>query len=273
MTQSVNFSGLLRSQAPRKASPRENGGRLSGSSLSRGQALLGSAGTEAIQFLNFKIPFILSISRERELMKMRYFSLVLSLLFGLSSQIAAVPKNVILIRHAEKIPKENHLDLKGFERSAALPYYFSYTPLYNHPPISHVFAAALEESDASVRPIQTCTPLANHYKLPLNIDFKPYETKELAQELLTNPKYDNSTVLICWSHGKIRKIVVALGANDPGKWAEDIFDQVYMVTFEDGKKPLLRKELQKLMFGDRSTFSDKEPPLPPATTKRVDEDD
>ncbi|OJW53437.1 MAG: hypothetical protein BGO67_01690 [Alphaproteobacteria bacterium 41-28] len=57
MIQNINYSGLLRSKAPRKACPRENGGRLSGSSLLRGQALRGSVGTKAIQFLNFNTHF------------------------------------------------------------------------------------------------------------------------------------------------------------------------------------------------------------------------
>ena len=190
-------------------------------------------------------------------MKIKAFLWAFSLFLG-TSEIAATPKRVILIRHAEKVPKEKHLNLKGFERAAALPYYFSFTPFYNNPPISYIFAAALENPDASLRPIQTCMPIANHYNLPLNIDFKPRQTKELAYELLSNPKYDNSTVLICWSHGKIGKIVVALGADDPGTWPPDIFDQVYVVTFKEGNKPLLQKILQQLMFGDRTTFIDKE---------------
>ncbi len=205
-------------------------------------------------------------------MKMNYFFLILTLLLGTFSQLGAIPKSVILIRHAEKIPKEKHLNLKGFERAAALPYYFSFAPLYNNPPISHIFAAALDGSEASHRPIQTCTPIANHYKLPLNMHFKPRQTKELADELLSNPQYDHSTVLICWSHGKIGKIVSALGANDPGNWTTDIFDQVYVVTFEKGKKPASQKILQKLMFGDRLTFADYEPSLSSETIKLIDED-
>jgi len=70
-------------------------------------------------------------------------------------------------------------------------------------------------------------------------------------------------VLVCWSHGHIRPIVLALGAEDPRNWDEDIYDQVYMITFENGKDPKFQKILQKLMFGDRTTFEDKSPsPLP-----------
>ena len=182
-------------------------------------------------------------------------------LWGMLSQAMSIPEKVILIRHSEKIPKGNQLDLQGFERAQALPYYFAHTPLYNNPPITHIFAAGLKSAGTSVRSIQTCSPIANFYKLPLKIDFKNYETKEIATELLTNPKYNQACVLICWSHGHIRGIVTALGGEDPGKWSTHVFDQVYLLTFAEGEKPKFEKILQKLMFGDRTSFEDVLPPL------------
>jgi hypothetical protein len=205
-------------------------------------------------------------------MRKKSFTLAFGLYFILSSHVFAEPRNVIIIRHAEKIPKENHLDLKGFERAAALPYYFSNNPIYNDPPITHVFAAGLENADSSIRPIQTCTPTANHYKLPLNIDFMHTQTKELANELLTQPKYNNATVLVCWSHGHIPPIALALGTDDPGLWDKTIFDQVYFIRFEKDKKPKLEKILQKLMFGDRIHFNDAPLPIPAASKRGVDVD-
>lgn len=203
---------------------------------------------------------------------MKKILLTMSISFATLSSVWATPKNVIIIRHAEKIPGESHLNLRGHERAAALAHYFSGTPLYNDPAPTHIFAAALSAPDASIRPIQTCTPIANHYNLPLNIAFKRTETNQLAQELLKNPQYDGSTVLICWSHGHIRPIVLALGGEDPGKWPEETFDQVYLLTFDDSTKPKLQKILQKLMFGDRAIFADQSLPLPPRTTKRADQD-
>lgn len=205
-------------------------------------------------------------------MRKKTFALVVGIYFGLSSLVSAEPKNVIIIRHAEKIPNENHIDLKGFERAAALPYYFSSTPIYNDPPITHIFAPALTDADASIRPIQTCTPTSNYYKIPLAIDFKHSETKELAQEILTQQKYEGATVLVCWGHSHIRPIVLALGAEDPGFWDGTIFDLVYFITFEKGKKPKLEKILQKLMFGDRVHFNDAPLPIPAPSKRGVDVD-
>lgn len=202
----------------------------------------------------------------------KIFFISWGLMLGALTCAVGVPKNVIIIRHAEKIQGGNRLNLQGLERSAALAYYFSGNPMYNNPPPTHIFATGLEKANSSIRPIQTCTPIANHYDVPLNIDFKHTETKEIAEEILKNPKYNDSTVLICWSHGHIKPIVLALGGEDPGEWPKDIFDQVYLLSFEHSDKPKLQKILQKLMFGDRASFTDKPLPLPPRTKKRVDED-
>jgi len=77
---------------------------------------------------------------------MKYFSLLIFLFFGIFSQAIAVPKKVIIIRHGEKKPNEDHLNLKGFERAGALPHYFSGIALYNTPHISHIFATAPKEN-------------------------------------------------------------------------------------------------------------------------------
>lgn len=168
----------------------------------------------------------------------------------------ATPKNVIIIRHGEKSPGENHINVKGSERAAALAYYFSGTPLYNDPPPTYIFAAATSTDYPSIRPIQTCTPTADFYGLALNIDFYPVETDKLAKEILKNPKYDGATILICWSHEHIPPLARALGAFAPEKWENDIFDQVYFLTYKGSTKPQFSIILQKLMFGDRASFTE-----------------
>ena len=187
---------------------------------------------------------------------MKKIFLIIAIILTSFATAEATPKKVIIIRHAEKIKGGDTLSLQGLERAAALPYYFSGIPLYNDPIPSFIFAAAQTKSDTSLRPIQTCTPIANHFQVPLNTDFKRTETDQLAQELLKNPKYDNATVLICWSHGHINPLVFALGGENPGEWKSTIFDQVYLLTFDGSKQPKVQKILQKLMFGDRTSFTD-----------------
>ncbi len=193
--------------------------------------------------------------------KNKFIFLAFYFLFALSSNLVAHPKNVIIIRHADKVPNGFCLSLQGLERAAALSYYFSGTPFYNTPPIAHIFAAYRGPPKPYIRCKQTCQPIANHLKLSLNTAFNELQFKEVAREILTNPQYDNKTILICWRHNHIPQLVMALGGEDPGFWADDIYDQVYMLTFEGKRPPKFQKILQKLMFGDRATFQEKPEPL------------
>lgn len=188
----------------------------------------------------------------------------------LVSTAIAKPKNVIITRHGDKPPVGNCLSLQGLERAAALAYYFAGTPLYNTPPISHIFAEYKGKENSSMRSVQTCAPTATHLKLPLNSSFSRKQIPEIAKEILTNAKYENSTVLVCWDHGSINELVQALGGEAPDKWEHDVFDQVFMLTYQADAKPKFQKILQKLMFGDRATFEDKPQPLAPISVKCPD---
>ncbi|HUX79714.1 MAG TPA: histidine phosphatase family protein [Alphaproteobacteria bacterium] len=197
-------------------------------------------------------------------MKIHFAILTLSLMVALATSTFAVPKNVIIIRHADRvIPNGVCLSLQGLERAAALAYYFSETPRYNTPPITHIFAAySNQPPQPYVRCKQTCEPTANHLKLPVDLDFNRYQVAEVAKEILTNPKYDNATILMCWEHKHIAPLVVALGGKEPDFLPENIFDQVYMLSFEKDNKPKFQQFLQELLFGDRATFKDEPHPLP-----------
>lgn len=196
-------------------------------------------------------------------MKIKWITTLLgSIIFYICTALAT-PKHVIIIRHADKPLNSNCLSLQGLARAAALSQYLPGTPIYNNPSISHIFAAFPDKEDPSIRSIQTCNAIADHLRLSVNTAFHPKKINDLAKEILTNPSYNNSTVLICWEHKAIQPLIVALGGEDPGKWPDDVFDQVYMLTYNDREKPKFQKYLQKLMFGDRATFEDTPRPLKP----------
>lgn len=185
---------------------------------------------------------------------MKKLIVVFCLILLTSLEAFSKPTQVIIIRHAEKNKTGDSLNPQGLSRAGALPYYFVYNPLYQNPPISHVFATRLKGPIELARTYQTCKPTADYLKLPINTNYTHTEVQNVANEILNNPKYDNSTILLCWTHGHIAKLVQALGADDPGKWFKTIFDQVYIVRFEENGKLTFHKELQKLMYGDRSSF-------------------
>ncbi len=58
---------------------------------------------------------------------------------------------------------------------------------------------------------------------------------DLAQEILTNLKYQRKTVLICWDHEYIPRLAAALGVYpEPPPWPENVFDRVWIITYRGG---------------------------------------
>ena len=199
-------------------------------------------------------------------MKKLALGMAAALLIGTCFEVNATPKKVIITRHGNKVigSWSPCMSLQGIERAQAMVPYFSNTPIYQDPPISHVFASYVAEPKPQYRPKQTCQPFADYINVPLNTDFKPTEHKKTANEILKNPKYDGDTVLLCWEHHNIPDLVAAFGPKKPEKWPEEVFDQVYVITYDDEGNSDIELVLQKLIFGDRANFDDK-----PADLKEI----
>jgi len=58
---------------------------------------------------------------------------------------------------------------------------------------------------------------------------------------LKDDKYDNTGIIICWHHGKIPNLALALGVDEgdlpyPVKgWPSDVFDQVWQIEYHKKK--------------------------------------
>ncbi len=159
------------------------------------------------------------------------------------------PHIVMIIRHAEKPdetgPEKNpNLTEKGYERADALakiiPAHF--------PKPDYLFAT--KKSKGSNRPAETITPLSKALTEPIESTFRDEEISALATKILTDPKFEDKTVLIAWHHGKIPDLARALGVTDaPTKWDSNVFDRVWEITYQDGKATL--QDLpQKALPGD-----------------------
>jgi len=164
----------------------------------------------------------------------------------------AGPAQVLIIRHGEKPgdwsaaddETEPHLSVKGRERAAALAVYIPAT----FQAVDFLFAAKVAES--SNRPVETITPLSVAIHKDIDSKFANGEFKDLAEHILTHPKYAGKRVLICWHHGHIHDLAGALGvSNAPDKWKGHVFDQVWQIDYSDGNAKL-RILNQKLLFGD-----------------------
>jgi hypothetical protein len=170
-------------------------------------------------------------------------------------QAVTRPKTILVIRHAEKTPDspDTGLNEQGKKRAEALPDLFKKSDTRPNPFPTPDFIFAAKESKKSNRPVETVTPLAKKLKLDFNVEYQTDEFPKLVEELFTNPKYNGKTVMISWRHGSIPKLVAKLGVtNAPEKWGDDVYDEVWVVTFDEkGKARPLVVRRQALLPGDR----------------------
>ncbi len=157
--------------------------------------------------------------------------------------IAALPKRVILLRHGEKEPVCGNLSDRGVQRSLALAQYFSSNPpiLLNQIPKA-CFAC-------EGRTIQTITPTAESFPQTSCIPFQHVNvyyalpdvdrarltavTYKVSQEILENPIYNNTVLIVCWEHRNLPLLAKLLGAGQaPTTWPDDSYDMFWIITYE-----------------------------------------
>lgn len=164
-----------------------------------------------------------------------------------SFSLFATPAEVLIIRHGEKPMVGNQLNTRGEERAHALAPYI----LDGYGTPVAIFAQRANDDDHSVRSIQTVTPLADEKKMIINTDYTHREYPAMVEEIKSNPKYTGKTVLICWEHHVIPKIAAALGVHpEPQKWPGEVFDRVWVITYQADGTVSFKDIPQRLLFGD-----------------------
>lgn len=182
---------------------------------------------------------------------------LLSLLFLtlLNQSVFALPKNVIIIRHAEEPPKGRELSAKGFLRAEKLADYFTadkFTKTFGA--VDVLMAVKPKDLDSSIRSYQTLIPTAQ--KLKQNI-LQPYlkdETNLLGKTILSSSDYHQKTIVIAWSHKKIGVLSRALGIQDQDlEWRDGVFDRLWILQYKTDNQTIQFSDLpQKLLEGDAS---------------------
>jgi broad specificity phosphatase PhoE len=177
------------------------------------------------------------------------------------------PQHILIIRHSEKTGEKDdvHLSKKGKERADALEGLFVASKDRPDPfPTPDFIFAACAHKD-SQRPVETVTPLAKKLKLTIDERFdnklpKPDEkdtpdkklrAAELRDELFSSPKYAGKTVLISWRHGTLPALATTLKAGKVSeKWADEVFDRVWQIDYDNDGKATFRDRPMRLLPGD-----------------------
>ena len=141
---------------------------------------------------------------------------------------------IFLIRHAEKPLEGSGLTPQGEARARAYARYFTHFSPDGAP--VHIDALiATADTAGSARPRLTLTPLSQATGLTIAQPFADDEVKALARSLAEGP--GGRTILIAWHHGKLPKLIDALGA-DPdsllpgGVWPSDVYDWVLELRYD-----------------------------------------
>lgn len=171
---------------------------------------------------------------------MRNWLLTLCLLLFLTNATAA-PRTVYIIRHTDKLLQPEPgpaLSAKGELRAIKFAFYF--LNKYGEP--DFMFAASANKDSggrSSQRALETLAPLANMLSekyptkdVPLYHSFAADEYDKLVKYIMSTKKFDNKSILICWHHGNINKMIKEFGYKDElPEWAMDDFDSIYILQF------------------------------------------
>jgi hypothetical protein len=152
------------------------------------------------------------------------------------------PAQIILIRHADEPtdPRDPHLSPAGVQRAERLVPFITNDPAMTRfgPPVA-IFATRTTKDGFGQRTQETVIPLARALKLRVQTPFTSRNFAALARQVLGDPAYSGKTVLICWTHPRIPQLAHALGVRpQPPKWKEDVYNLVYLITYQGDKATL-----------------------------------
>ena len=158
------------------------------------------------------------------------FTLLLAAVLLHAPTTLAMPKTVVVIRHAEKPADESniHLSEKGYARAAKLPQFFL---RFDSAQAIRLIAQGQKRADSSLRPIETVMPASQQFQQPILHQFVKGESRAMMDFVRANHAFDGKMLVISWGHDELGAISALLGANQ-GEWSSKIFDRAWVFRFD-----------------------------------------
>jgi len=177
----------------------------------------------------------------------KYNILILSVLLVMAVSCAALAQGklrLVIIRHGEKLAKQDNLSCTGLNRSLKLitvlnkkigvPEYIYVPSVGNGPSTTHS------------RMFQTITPFAANYSLSINSSFKSTDYNGIVKDL----KHKQGTVLFVWEHESIAGLAKALGIKGSQlNWKDSDFDSIWIITGK-GKSRVMTVDKEGIIPGN-----------------------
>lgn len=133
---------------------------------------------------------------------------------------------VYLIRHAEKDLNDTvGLNEKGWIRAHCLTDVFGRDTAYD---IGYIIAQQPLPNGTHERSFQTVTPLAEALNLTVDVSCGKYDIGCAAD--LVRSYTGPGNILICWQHGKLRKIMERLGGEPWPRYPDDRNDLIWTAS-------------------------------------------
>jgi broad specificity phosphatase PhoE len=142
------------------------------------------------------------------------------------------PARIVLMRHAEKPPREDdsHLSEAGRRRAERLA--VSLPGNLGRPDV--LFAAS--DKPGSFRPRETLEPLA----AAIGLDIRQFSDKlsdAFAEKLLGDPEFEGKQIIVAWRHDALPALARALGAPKglcPDPWPAGLYDLILRFDYGPG---------------------------------------
>ncbi|MFA6584529.1 MAG: hypothetical protein WCS77_09555 [Elusimicrobiaceae bacterium] len=182
----------------------------------------------------------------------KFFAIAVLVLAGAAQSVFAAPAQVVILRHAEKPEVGNELNKQGWRRAYALVGFFRFNKHMNKfgAPAA-IYAMAPKDAQGTLRPIQTITPTAKELGLPIRTNYKKKEEAALVKEIMSAKAYDGRTVLVCWEHHAIEKMVEEFGWKGKLRaWPDEVYDRAWVLTFDGRHVKDLKDMPQRVLPGD-----------------------
>lgn len=182
-------------------------------------------------------------------------SILMAAVIAFSTAALALPKQILIVRHGEKptVGDEGiHLSERGIQRANALAEFFVSHPEMNDNGMAvAVYAASPKLPTGSVRAFETISPTAARLGLSVDNGFKSGEEDAIAKDILSNPAFDNKTVIICWVRDELPLLGTALGVDSKLSWPSSVFDRVWKINYDSEGVASLKTVQQRLLPGDQ----------------------
>ena len=184
-------------------------------------------------------------------------ALILCWSVGLTSPaVMARPAEVLLMRHGHKTDNRanTNLSMAGFQRAlalaTALPTCFGQ--------IHHILTFVLNPSSGkNARSYQSAVPLAISTGTTIRIlERSEGQSEELGRQILRNPTYGNSRIVVFWEHRHLPELAAGLGWSSMPPIDNDDFDRLYQLIYSTSDQPTVRAfDQRRLLDGSQPCFA------------------